>query len=306
MNAINAVCHCSQFANGLSPQSFGSVCPVARVNTTMQCAQQKMFESGAYKFVQYAMNSLLFAMILIIATNTPAFAEDRLTDMVKEARSAEAQRDYSNAGMQYYSILQNDIIERHANVPNSIKSGLARRAAACLTIAARSDMERISDYEGWAHSENLNMLEKTWEILQGIEPNNPTWYYLRSTRACSQGRYHDARTYLQQSLRTTGGQPSVRQKSKALLAHINKFADQDLAKLNRTDAYSLQMLMSGQLDFHTGVDHSSPSSSDGGWKPDTISDSERRARDAESHGDYGAASRFRSGGTTVQDGSKYW
>lgn len=251
-------------------------------------------------------NELIAAMILIATASMPASADDRLTEMVKEARTAESQRDYSNAGMQYYSILQNDIIERHANVPSTIKSGLARRAAACLTIAARADMERISDYEGWAHSENLNMLEKTWEILQGIEPNNPTWYYLRSTRACSQGRYHDARTYLQQSLRTTGGQASVRQKSKALLAHINKFADQDLAKLNRADAQSLQMLMSGQLDFHTGVDHSSTSASDSGWKPDTISDSERRARDAESHGDYGAASRFRSGGTTVQDGSKYW
>ncbi len=269
-------------------------------------ALQRLHKFGACKCIPTKLKGLLAAIIVIAVSNMPADADDRLTEMVKEARSAEAQRDYSNAGMQYYSILQNDIIERHANVPNAIKSGLARRAAACLTIAARNDMERISDYEGWAHSENLNMLEKTWEILQGIEPNNPTWYYLRSTRACSQGRYHDARTYLQQSLRTTGGQPTVRQKSKALLAHINKFADQDLAKLNRTDAYSLQMLMSGQLDFHTGVDHSSPSSSDGGWKPDTISDSERRARDAESHGDYGAASRFRSGGTTVQDGGKYW
>lgn len=244
--------------------------------------------------------------LMLRAVSLPVFAQDRLTEMVQEARSAESQRDYSSAGMQYFSILQNDIIERHANVPAQIKSGIGRRAAACLTIAARADMDRVSSYEGWSHSENLNMLEKTWEIMQGIEPNNPTWYYLRSTRACSQGRYHDARTMLQQSLRTTGGQPSVRQKAKSLLAHINKFADQDLAKLNREDLHSMQMLLSGQLDFHTGVDHSSPSSSDGGWKPDNISDSERRARDAESRGDSGAASRFRSGGTTVQDHSKYW
>ena len=251
-------------------------------------------------------NGIISALLLGAICSLPTFADDRLTDMVQEARRAEAQRDYSNAGMQYFSILQNDIIERRANVPTAIKAGLGRRAAACLTIAARADMDRVSSFEGWAHSENLNMLEKTWEYMEDIEPNSPTWSYLRATRCCSQGRYHDARTMLQKSLRTTGGQPSVRQKAKALLAHIDKFATQDLAKLNREDAHSLQMLMSGQLDFHTGVDHSSSSSSDGGWKPDNISDSERRARDAESHGDSGAASRFRSGGTTVQDHSKYW
>lgn len=253
-----------------------------------------------------------FAMMAVILQSVicvPAFSQsmDRFTEMVREARQAEAQRDYSNAGMQYFSILQNDIVERNANVPLSVKSGIGRRAVACLTIAARADMDRVSSDEGWAHSENLNTLEKTWEIMQGIEPNNPTWLYLRATRSCSQGRYHDARVMLQKSLRTTGGQPSVRQKAKMLLAHIDKFATADLAKLNREDAHSMQLLMSGQLNLSAGCSPSSSSSSDsGGWKPEEVSDSERRARNAESHGDPGAAARFRSGGTTVQDHSSYW
>lgn len=252
---------------------------------------------------------LVFLALSFAFTVCPVNAQglQRITEMVQQARQSEAQRDYSSAGMQYYSILENDILERNASVPISLKSALGRRAIACLTIAARQDMERVSSDEGWAHSENLNMLEKMWEIMQSVEPSNPTWLYLRATRSCSQGRYHDARVMLQQSLRCSGGQATVKQKAKMLLAHIDKFATQDLAKLNKQDAYSLQLLMSGQLNLSAGASSSSTSSSgDSGWKPDELSDSERRARDAESRGDSGAAARFRSGGTTVEDHSKYW
>jgi len=220
----------------------------------------------------------------------------------------EAGGDYLSAGESYYSILENECIERNdPTASRGFQAALGRRAVACLTIAARKDMQHEDPGGGWEHSEALAMLMTCWKVMSKLEPNNPVWEYLSATRACSEGRYVEARRSLQASLRTTGGQPSVRQKAKALLSHITRYADNDQAKMLAEDRAAVQLLLSGQMARNWGEPvSSSSSSSSGGYQPEGISDSERRARDAESAGDSGAASRFRSGGTTIQDSSRYW
>lgn len=248
----------------------------------------------------------LIACLTILAGGGASYdaarAED-LADSLRTARESEARGDYSSAGNQYFSLLDSPF--SNTPLPHGIQVALGRRAVACFTIAARRGMQNVSSDEGWAHCEALNMLEKCWRTMQRLEPNSPTWPYLMATRECSQGRYADARNHLQQSMRTTGGQSSVRQKAQALLSHINKFANIDQARMTASDRAAVQALLSGQ--FVTNVaSSSSSSSSSGGYTPDAISDSERRARDAENAGDAGAAARFRSGGTTVEDHSRYW
>ncbi len=189
-------------------------------------------------------------------------------------------------------------------MPYGIKVALGRRAVACLTIASRQCMQNGDPSEGWMRCEALNMLETCWRSMQQLEPNNPTWPYLMATRECSQGRYVEARQHLQGCMRSTGGQPSVRKKASSLLAHINAFANTDQARLTASDRAAVQALLSGR--FVTDVTSNSSSSSSSSYSPESISDSERRARDAENAGDSGAAGRFRSGGTTVQDHSRYW
>lgn len=256
-------------------------------------------------------NAIVMASFVVSqAVPSPCFAQSaQLIGEVQQVRSMEASGNYLSAGEGYYGILENECIERNdPSATRGFQAALGRRAVACLTVAARKDMEREDPGGGWEHSEALNMLMRCWNIMNRLEPNNPVWQYLMATRACSEGRYVEARRSLQAALRTTGGQPSVRQKAKALLSHINRYADNDQAKIVAEDRAALQYLLSGQMAREYGhvTSTSSSSSSSSSYQPEGISDSERRARDAESAGDSAAASRFRSGGTTIQDSSRYW
>lgn len=253
------------------------------------------------------LSSLTLGTIYSAVTPQLANAQDAsFVESVRQAREDEARGDYNGAGNQYYSLLDNNF--SRTPLPHGVQVALGRRAVGCLTIAARTQMQNGDPYEGWAHCEALNMLEIMWRKMQKLEPNNPTWTYLMATRECSQGRYADAKLHLQASLKTTGGQPSVRKKAQLLLGHINKYANQDSARMAAADAAALKALMSGQFmtNMSSSDQVSSSSSGSSDWQNNSVSDSERRARDAENAGDYGAASRFRSGGTTVQDSSKYW
>ncbi len=253
-----------------------------------------------------SIRNILLALLLIgggAYGAARAQEDDKLTESVRAARESEARGDFNDAGQQYYSLLRNEF---NMKIPYGIQVALGRRAAACLTIAARQGMQSGDPYEGWSHCEALNVLEQVWREMQKLEPNSPTWPYLMATRECSQGRYADARLHLQQCARATGGQPSVRQKAASLLSHISAYATTDQARMTASDKAAMEALLSGRFRTNMSSSSSSSSSSGDSWQPDTISDSERRARNAENAGDSGAAGRFRSGGTTVQDHSKYW
>ncbi|MGD9680495.1 MAG: hypothetical protein AB7W16_04860 [Candidatus Obscuribacterales bacterium] len=232
-----------------------------------------------------------------------ARAEDKLTEWVRSAREAEARGQYADAGQQYYFLMNNEF-----NVPMSygVKAALGRRAVACLTIAARKEMQSTPSSEGWFHAESLNTLEQAWRNMMKLEPNCPTWPYLLATRECAQGRYVEARTHLNMAIKTTSGQASVRKKAQQLLSHIAVYASKDHARLEASDKAAMEALLSGRFMTNVAGGNQTGSDGSGGWQPESISDSERRARNAEYAGDSGAAARFRSGGTTVQDHSKYW
>lgn len=255
---------------------------------------------------QLPLKKIVLLLFVLEFISLPGFAQSQqMLEGLRTIRANEA-GNYLVAGERYYSMLNNQCIERNdEGVSRGFQAALGRRAVACLTIAARKDMEHEDPGGGWEHSEALAMLMNTWRLMKKIEPNNPVWDYLTATRACSEGRYVEARRSLQMALRTTGGQQSVRNRAKALLSHINRYADNDQAKMIAEDRAAVQLLLSGQMSRQWGapVSSSSSSSSSSG---SSISDSERRARNAESNGDSGAASRFRSGGTTIQDSSNYW
>ena len=263
-----------------------------------------MKNSIEFSTLKIRSNAHMLLIVCMISGCQSALAqEDKITEWVRTAREAEARGDYNDAGQQYYSLLKNEF---NYQMSPGIKDAVGRRAVACLTIAARQGMQNGDPYEGWSHCEALNVLEQTWREMQKLEPNSPTWPYLMATRECSQGRYADARNHLQQSIRTTGGQASVRKKAQLLMNHIAAFANTDFARLQASDKAAVQALLSGRFATNMSSQDNVSSSSSGGWQPDTISDSERRARNAENAGDSGAAARFRSGGTTVQDSSRYW
>jgi hypothetical protein len=260
------------------------------------------------KFSKIILLKIFVFMLLLLTNTSPSIAQSQqIIDSIRRVRAEEAGGDYKDAGEGYYSILENQCIEGHdPSISRGFEAALGRRAVACLTIAARGEMEHQDPSGGWEHSEALAMLVNTWRVMLKIEPNNPVWYYLPATRECSQGRYVEARNHLLRALRTNGGQPSVRVKAKALLSHINRYADNDQAKIVAEDSAALKCLLSGQMARAWGAPVSSSSSSSSSSSGSGISDSERRARDAESAGDSAAASRFRSGGTTVKDSSNYW
>lgn len=264
----------------------------------------KVLKNEMRTTIKVSLCAALLAGCLVV--NVPsAYADDseRITEWVREARAAESSGDWNSAGNQYWGLLNNEF---QMKIPYGIQVAAGRRAVACFTIAARKEMANVPSEEGWSHCEAVNMLERCWREMQKLEPNSPTWPYLLATRMCSQGRYADARLQLQAAARSTGGQPSVRKKAQLLLGHINKFASIDQARMTAADKAAVQALLSGQFMTSMSSTDQTSSSASGGYQPESISDSERRARNAENAGDSGAASRFRSGGTTVQDHSRYW
>jgi hypothetical protein len=258
----------------------------------------------------------------------PVYSQDRLSEMLIEARKAEGQ-DIGMAGGMYYSILVNDMggasnysgpnCGQYTSAPLELKRAVARRAAACLTIAAnRSIAQRGNPGGDWLHFEEVNQLVQLYPVLEKLEPSNPTWPYLNATVMAAQGRYVECKKALQRSLKTTGTSSSVRQKAQTLLTHINPYANQDYAQMKAADQAALKALLSGPSIFGGGplggnmfngfglFSGGGGSSSSSSSSNESVPDWERRARNAEAAGDYGAASRFRSGGSTVKDSSNYW
>lgn len=244
-------------------------------------------------------------MICLVLAGVPrrAGAQPAAVDQFRRARSLEAAGDYSGAGGIYFSYLKNVCVEspQSKSFPVGFCAAVGRRAVACLTIKEGRDIQR----DPGVLSRPSSYLLQTYELMQQLEPNNPTWPYLRSLFKCVSGEYVEAAQQLRLSLRTTGGQASVRKKAAILLKHIQPYADRDQAQLTAQDSAALKSMLSGQFSANFGPAPVS-GQTDSGTPSSSVSDSERRARAAENAGDSGAAARFRSGGTSVEDSSRYW
>ncbi|MCA9803080.1 MAG: hypothetical protein KC777_14015 [Cyanobacteria bacterium HKST-UBA02] len=196
---------------------------------------------------------------------------------------------------------------------NSVRMGgdslgtIGRRA---ITLQKKI-VSRIPDSARDVHSVQARMeLNKLYKSMQKVEPDNPTWFYLDAVMLASKNNYMAATIVLKRALLCKSGSPAVKEKAKSLLSHIQGAGEQQrkwFVADNARQAREFQECVKryGLLSV------SSPSSSHpmdvgGGNSSSSMPDWERRARDAESRGDYGAADRFRSGSNTVQDSSTHW
>lgn len=259
--------------------------------------------------MRVTLGTAVLAVLLAVLPVTEAAAQStQFRNNLQEARKREARGDMASAGSMYFSLLKTNCYDRGGpdyNLPAETKILLGRRAAACLTIAARKEIPAQTDLLACT---SFNLLHQTYDIMAKLDASSPTWPYLQALRYCAFGNYVEARDSLNRCLKTSGGQESVRQKARYLLSHIQPYADNDLAQLRRQDAEALGLLLSGKAaaDWAAAGEIRPSEPSPSMSSSSSVPDYERRARDAESRGDYGAAERFRSGGTTVQDSSKYW
>jgi hypothetical protein len=265
---------------------------------------------GNYKLARLS-KGITATLLLMVLANVPATAQwqdesKRLCDSLRLSRKAEAQGNWEQAGSQYYSLLNTGFAGVNST-SREFRAALGRRAIACLTIATNKDLANQGLGTDGVGCESLNLLVKAYQTMKELEPNCPTWPFLASAVMCSQGRYADARAELQRSIRTTGGQPAVRDKAQKLLAHINPYANSDQAKMTAEDSIAVKMLLSGQVGRNFGTVAHSNNAPQG----ESITEQNRRwnentaKQNAWNAGDTGALNRLNGGAGTDADKSKY-
>lgn len=228
---------------------------------------------------------------------TPAFAQvpDILGSSQQQARQEEARGDYTSAGRTYLSML-NDT-DFGGMVPRSLQTTgyqsqtlsreqrrvIAKRALACLTRGTR---EYLTAHPGdFRHCTAYLSLHEAYNHMHELEPNNPTWLYLHAIYYCVKDKYVDADHLLRRAISMPGGEESVRQKSKVLLAQIQPIVVQRI----KFDQKLGRAMMSGL--------RTSTSSSDS-----SISDYQMNASEnARRAGNFDAAERLRRGGGSTED-----
>lgn len=246
---------------------------------------------------------------------------------LQKALNYEQRGDLKSAGMTYFSILNNQLGTTSEFVPSGapyymapqeLKIAVGRRAVACLTQSANEHF-RVKGLgtvgvPGMSN-EDWNILMQTYVSMQRLEPNDPLWYYLEAIGMCGQGRYVEANARLKKAIKTTGGDPAVRQKANALLGHIVTYVAADQAKLDAMDRAAAQFLASPQGKAMIGGMMSGAMTGfglfggggggGGGGGSDNTPDWEKKAKNAEAHGDYNAANSFRAGNASYETYSKY-
>lgn len=100
-----------------------------------------------------------------------------------------------------------------------------------------------------AHSAEywLEKLKTSYGNMCSYEPNNPTWPYLEACMFISVGKYLDGHNLLEQCMRTTGGEASIRAKAKTLQDHIEPGYRDQLAQMEHDKALYQQYMESGQF-----------------------------------------------------------
>lgn len=140
--------------------------------------------------------------------------------MAKEAMSPKSKGAYSNETNTY----QHD-----------------RRAMLLNKNGERGD-SRAHTAEYW-----IGKLKTSYGNMCTYEPNNPTWPYLEACMYISVGKYLDGHNLLEQCMRTTGGEASIRAKAKTLQAHIEPGYRDQLAQMEHDKALFQQYMESGQF-----------------------------------------------------------
>ncbi|MBI1271945.1 hypothetical protein GC174_16080 [bacterium] len=266
--------------------------------------------------IPYRNPGLILVSILICGLISPAARADRQSRVEAERALLQARKDEAGG---------NSAAARF-NYANAFIFGLSSRDSYRESLAAVSILgEPLSSVgrkaismqsslvESGAHNASFDSrrnemvkLQNLYNRMQELEPNNPNWYYLEAVVTCElEHHYVKARRFLVRCLRCPGSSP-VKGKASKLLAHIKAAADQQQIWLDQDGKRSREWLRK-PID-HSKVNSyaSSNSGSSSSSSSSSIPDYERRARDAESRGDHGAAGRFRSGNASVKDSSTHW
>ncbi len=155
---------------------------------------------------------------------------DPLMQSLKLAREAELRGDVKNAALFYDHTVTYVVSDSKFRplptvaVGGESLSSIARRD---LFYTLQVDRQKLAAPQDASAVERiLKNLQSMYEKMETIEPNDPTWPYLGGVMYAAGNDYRTAAIKLAQCLKTTGGEPSVRNKARTLLAHIEPGARQ--------------------------------------------------------------------------------
>lgn len=97
----------------------------------------------------------------------------------------------------------------------------------------------------------LNKLENLYAHMIEIEPNVPTWPYLKACMEASGGTYIPAYRHLEKCIATTGGEAIIREKAKKLKDHIYPGYVNQMKQVEEDKIRLAQYVESGQ--FHRNM-----------------------------------------------------
>lgn len=263
---------------------------------------------------------IVAALLVVLSSQSSAMAMDRASLVQAEsdyvgARQAEAAGQMEGARLGYQNALLSALMSADTeSARRSIRLGgeslgnVARRALAIQKKLVERELQAPSGkYNAKMLVRELQHMYKTMEML---EPDNPTWLYLDAVMITNQQNYIKASGLLRRAINLPGGSPEVKSKAKNLLAHIKPAYDQQRAWFDedwertrqRMKEYAKHPVYISPDSFKT-----EPSQNWGELSPSSpgIPSWERQAQNAERQGDYSAADRFRSGGSSMSDGAKY-
>lgn len=268
--------------------------------------------------ILYRNLGLILVSILLCGLFSPAARADRQSRVEAErallqARKDEAGGNSAAARMNYANAFIFGLSSRDSyreslaavNILGEPLSSVGRKAISMQSSLVESSASGAS-FDN--RRNEMVKLQNLYNRMEEVEPNNPNWYYLEAVVTCElEHHYVKARRSLVRCLRCPGSSP-VKGKASKLLAHIKAAADQQQVWLEQDGKRSREWLKNaGNVNagnLYQSGDRANYSS--GGSSSSSVPDYERRARAAESRGDYGAAGRFRSGNASVKDSSTHW
>lgn len=267
-----------------------------------------------------------FAALAMILQSEALAAPDRASLVQAEseyvrARKAEADGLLEGARNAYQNALgyalqasQEESFRRNIRLGGEPLGNVARRALALQKqLVDKETSSPSGKYSPKALTNELHRMYKTMEVL---EPDNPNWLYLDAVMITNTQNYVQASGILRRCINLPSGSPAVKQKARALLAHIKPAYDQQRAWLDedwertrkRREEYAKHPMSWEQLKptATAGWDAPSQNWSDPSSSSTVVPSWERQAQNAERYGDHAAADRFRSGGASMSDGQRYW
>jgi hypothetical protein len=266
---------------------------------------------------------LVSAILFFVAGNSfavnPVSDRAALVEAEREyvaARQAEAngqldgaRHAYNNAFQYACRSSQDDNFRRSIRIGGESIGDLARRALALQKQFVEKEVAANSRGAKAMTSE----LHRMYKVMEALEPDNPTWVYLDAVMVINTKNYIKGTGLLRRCSNMPGGSNEVKNKARALMEHIKPaytqqraWFDEDMARANAAMKEAAKRPINPDL-FIT-PSSVGPSENWGELSPQSTPTAswERQAQNAESHGDYNAADRFRSGSASMSDGQKYW